>query len=234
MSKQALIPLKLVIATVFLSGMYLPAIAEQDSQVTVLKSISYPTLQLAQKSDNEILTVYGRTNCTVTNNLINELKVRKIPYQFKNVNVQEVVEELFQLEFEEGVSNKVSHSRMPLVYVKGKLLAAPNGIKIQQVLAQRSIPQKLTVNPSQNVVIIYSKSQDKNTQRLIKGLQRRQISYQLKDLDTAAIEQEFWKLLGQNGITAKSVDLPIVYVSDKVMIKPSMEQVLTQQSKSNN
>lgn len=61
-----------------------------------------------------------------------ELRARQIPFQFKDVNNQAVVDELFAL----GAQNHIDASccRVPLVGIEDKLLVNSNGVRIEQVL----------------------------------------------------------------------------------------------------
>lgn len=140
-----ILPLSLVM-TATLQGS--PAFAEylttnyslEKTPETTNQFIS-PSRLVAQSYQGQLIRIYGRPNCPITQKLMQELRVRKIPFQFKDVKNQAVVDELFAL----GAQNHIDASccRVPLVGVEETLLVNPKGVKIDQVLtALKSIKPK--------------------------------------------------------------------------------------------
>lgn len=102
-------------------------------------SLSTPTVLSENLSSNPVI-VYGNPRCGWTNNLIQELKARKIPYQFRNLDVQSVRDEWNRILEKNGVPDG-SPVNLPVVLVNNKVLMRPS---IEQVIAQRKKAENST------------------------------------------------------------------------------------------
>ncbi|MFM2060422.1 MAG: hypothetical protein RLZZ507_92 [Cyanobacteriota bacterium] len=197
------------------------------------KELNSQSVQLAQGYKNQSVTVFGRTNCPITQLLMKELKSKKIPYTFKSVDLKATDEEIAQLSFENN-TNLPSSYRLPAVEVNNTIMISSNGVRIDQVLAELSRSPKSSQsairNSQVNPVIIYTKQNDNYSQKIIKGLQRRGITFSVKDLENPAIEKEFWALLKQNNYGAKKVDIPVLSVNNQTMIYPNFQEILAKLS----
>jgi glutaredoxin len=235
-------------STIFLLGAIFPVNAVEVSgevnnplaKVPLLhpKELNSPSVQLAQGYKNQSVTVFGRTNCPITQLLMKELKSRKIPYTFKSVDLKATDEEIAQLSFENNI-NLPSSYRLPAVEVNNTIMISSkmissNGVRIDQVLAEFSrspkSSQSAIQNSQVNPVIIYTTQDDNYSQKIIKGLQRRGITFSVKDLKNPAIEKEFWALLKQNNYGSKKVDIPVLSVNNQTMIYPNFQEILAKLS----
>ncbi|ELS49292.1 hypothetical protein C789_908 [Microcystis aeruginosa FACHB-905 = DIANCHI905] len=126
----------------FMSSVQLPSLGNfsnsmpQDSPKFLL--FSQPVL--AQKVSSNAVLVYGNPRCGWTNNLIQELKAKKIPYQFKNLDVKSVRDEWNRILEKNGVPDG-SPVKLPVVLVNNKVLMRPS---IEQVIAQRKKAENST------------------------------------------------------------------------------------------
>lgn len=105
-----------------------------------LKLSSFSQTVLAQNLSSNLVLVYGNPRCGWTNRLIQELKARKIPYQFKNLDVQLIRNEWNKILAQNGVPDGASVS-LPVVLVNEKVFMRPS---IEQVIAQREKAQNLS------------------------------------------------------------------------------------------
>ena len=196
------------------------------------QKLNSESVQLAQAHKKPSVTVFGRTNCSITQLLIKELKFRKIAYKFKNVNIEGDRAEVFQLAFENNMSTE--GYGMPLVGFNDKLLVSPNGVRIDQVLTELSRSPKSSQsairNPQVNPVIIYTRQNNDYSQKIIKGLQKRGITFSVKDLENPSIEKEFWALLKQNNYGSEEVRIPVISVNNQTMIYPNFKDILAKLS----
>ena len=100
----------------------------------------FSQIVLAQNVSSNPVLVYGNPRCGWTNRLIQELKARKIPYQFKNLDVQSIRNEWNQILAKNGVPDGASIN-LPVVLVNEKVFMRPS---IEQVIAQRKKAQNLS------------------------------------------------------------------------------------------
>lgn len=96
------------------------------------------TVALAKNPASGLVLVYGNPRCGWTNQLIEKLKSEKIPYQFKNLDIQSIRDEWNVLLKKNGVPDGAS-IRLPVVLVNSKVFMRPS---IEQVIAQRQKNQK--------------------------------------------------------------------------------------------
>jgi glutaredoxin len=214
----------------FSSGMPVFAInnddAFQNNQVIQTSGLKTEPIKLAQRTNSKYITVYGRSICPITTKLIGELKSRRIPYNVKNVDNSVDNDELYQVAFENDINS--TSGRLPYVEVNGKLLMSSNGVRIEQVISELSIPSQPI---GTSTVYIYSRPDDKYSNKFITSMQRKQIPYQFNNLNDPSNENEFWDLLKKSGNSSNKVRLPVIYVNEKVMVDPTLKQVLTEQSR---
>lgn len=76
----------------------------------------------------------------------------------------------------------------------------------------------------QRQILVYGRSTCSLTAQLRQDLQDRKVSYQYKDVDDPAINQEFWQILKRSGIHSR-VGLPVVVSGGKVFVRPSPAQL---------
>uniref|UniRef100_B8HUL2 Glutaredoxin n=1 Tax=Cyanothece sp. (strain PCC 7425 / ATCC 29141) TaxID=395961 RepID=B8HUL2_CYAP4 len=76
----------------------------------------------------------------------------------------------------------------------------------------------------QRQILVYGRSTCSLTAQLRQDLQDRKVSYQYKDVDDPAINQEFWQILKRSGIHGR-VGLPVVVSGGKVFVRPSLAQL---------
>ena len=96
------------------------------------KLLLFTQTALAQKTSSNSVIVYGNPRCGWTNSLIQQLKARKIPYQFRNLDVQSIQTEWYQVLIKNGITDGVID--LPVVLVNSKLFIRPS---IEQVINQR-------------------------------------------------------------------------------------------------
>jgi len=92
---------------------------------------------LAQSLSSNPVLVYGNIRCGWTNQMIQDLKARKIPYQFKNLDVQSIRDEWNQIMGKNGVPGGTP-IKLPVVLVSDKLFMRPS---IELVIFQRKSAQ---------------------------------------------------------------------------------------------
>lgn len=95
------------------------------------------SIALAQNPDSNLVLVYGNPRCGWTNRLIQQLKAKKISYQFKNLDIQSIRDEWNVLLEKNGVPDGTSID-LPVVLINGKVFIRPS---IEQVISQRQKPQ---------------------------------------------------------------------------------------------
>lgn len=98
MTKSYFIFLNLATLTLSFFGIGLPSYAleyfyEIDEFIIKLPATQFSIfnsklIEIAQDYNDRSITVFGRTNCSITQKLIGELESRKIPYTFKNVEIE--------------------------------------------------------------------------------------------------------------------------------------------------
>ncbi len=90
-------------------------------------------------------------------------------------------------------------------------------------------PVKGSAPVSQTGILVYGRTSCGITTRMMQDLKARKIPYQFKNIDTPTARQEIYQLLIQGNLKVNSIPLPVVYVNGKVLLRPSVEQVLAQQ-----
>ena len=90
--------------------------------------------QEAARAQSPTAFVYGTTTCPLTVGLIQELKQQKIPFQFKNIEQINIANEYLQLMQR---SNLIGDSRIPKVYVKGRVFIRPSVAQIRAVQSHK-------------------------------------------------------------------------------------------------
>ena len=201
---------------------------------TQAQTLNTPLL-LAQAKNAANVIVYGRVNCPLTQNLIKELQKRKISYLFKSVDLTATDQEMEQLAFENNIEIP-SNYRLPAVAVNNRLMFSSSGIKINQVLPELGRSPQFSrsqfKNLSQKPILIYTKGEDNYTKKLARGLQKYDIKYQVKDITNKEYQQELWQALKLINYKKDSVDLPVVVVNDKTLIRPKFPNLLTELTQS--
>ena len=96
------------------------------------------TVAFAKNLASGLVLVYGNPRCGWTSQLIEQLKSEKIPYQFKNLDIQSIRDEWNVLLKKNGVPDGTS-IKLPVVLVNGKVFMRPS---IEQVITQRQKTQK--------------------------------------------------------------------------------------------
>ena len=77
--------------------------------------------------------------------------------------------------------------------------------------------------------IVYGSTTCTLTMGLLRKLKQDKVAYQFKNIDEAATNREFWQILNQAGIKG-SIDLPVVYIRGRVLVRPSVQQIQSIQS----
>ncbi|GCL56725.1 glutaredoxin [Microcystis aeruginosa NIES-3806] len=104
------------------------------------KFVIFSQTVLAQNISSNVVLVYGNPRCGWTNKLIQELKAKKIPYQFKNLDIQSIRDEWNRILEKNGVPDG-SPVKLPVVLVNNKVFMRPS---IEQVIAQRKTAESST------------------------------------------------------------------------------------------
>ncbi|MGK7943715.1 MAG: glutaredoxin family protein [Microcystaceae cyanobacterium] len=75
-------------------------------------------------------SLYGTNRCPLTVQLLQSLKQKSIPHQFKNLDQDNSSQEYYQLMEQQ---NLTGDNRIPKVYVKGQVLTRPSVQEIQAI-----------------------------------------------------------------------------------------------------
>ena len=206
--------------------------SEPNNQLS--QAISSSILITQAKSSANVI-VYGRVNCPLTQNLIKELQKRKITYLFKSVDLMTTDREMEQLAFENNV-NIPSKYRLPAAGINDKIFFSSSDIKINQVVSELGRSPQFSSsqfkNLSQEPISIYTKGEDNYAKKLVQGLQKYNIKFQIRDITNKQYKQELWQVLKLIQYKNDYVDLSVVVANDKPWIRPNFPDLLTELTQS--
>jgi glutaredoxin len=170
---------------------------------------------------NKEVEVFGSSNCQFTQKMMSDLQANNIPYRFIDIEAEENKSDLNQMEFESGISGAYT---LPLVSVNGQSLAKPSGITSEEVIKALSEQNPVTKFDRTKKVVIYSRPGDELTTRVMKSLERRQLPYSFKDVNSPEVSSEVFRLVKSE--VGGSINLPVVIADGNVMVAPSFEQLV--------
>lgn len=180
-----------------------------------------------EQSSSQI-TIYGGRRCGWTQKYIKEFQQAGIPFVFKDIDDQQVYNEISNRLSASGFSGSINS---PVIDINGKLSSRPNIAEILKSHAQSASPtlQKDTngkqLSDQKNIVIIYSVRASDYTRQYMDDLTKIGIKFVYKDCDDPRIHKEFSKEMIAAGYRG-SVNLPAIVINKKVYIKPSLAETM--------